>query len=264
MNFDVVIIIYLLCLSILFIYFLPELIKSKLFSKIILVLVLYFAIIFPFIIAGYIRPQLIIIPFISVLLSLFIILNKLNILKKLFVKILLIIILLFWVYWGIKTIINWNTAFSESKKRMSLLVKTEFNKNTKPLIIGNLARTCQYFMFDNLLYSYNYWKYKRFVLEDTIYREISTVALNFDSVNSQIKYSKINNNEFEITTAGPHQFFNIGEYLKPAVGDIIRDEKMEIEILKNDFLGKTTKLRFKILSDDYEVFLFNGYELIKL
>ena len=39
---------------------------------------------------------------------------------------------------------------------------------------------------------------------------------------------------------------------------------MEIEILKNDFLGKTTKLRFKILSDDYEVFLFNGYELIKL
>jgi len=260
---NVLIYIYLIGLFISVLYFLFLLKKSKLIFNTILAIVLFIIIISPFVVAGYMRPQLIIIPFISILLVMFVILNEFSF-KKIPAIIITLFFLSFWVIWGIQTISSWDIAFTEGKKKMNVLLNTEFDKNKTPLIIGNLSRTNQYFAFDNLNYSYNYWKHHGFVLNDTIYQEIRTVALDFNSINTRINYFKIGNNEYEINTAGDYQFFIIDEFMKPIAGDVLKTGKIEITVLKTDLNGKPIQLKIKILSDSFETFLFSGYELIKL
>ncbi len=262
-GFNIPLLIYLTGLLITLLYFLKTLIKSKLLIKALFALALFFIIVSPFIIAGYMRPQLILIPFISFFLLMIVIFKDYTFKKKPAIFITLFF-LLFWMYWGIQSVRSWETSFAEGKKRMNILLKTEFDKNKKLLIIGNLSRTNQYFTFDNLNYSFNYWKYNGFVLKDTIYQEIRTVALDFNSINSQINYSKIGNNEYEISAAGNHQFFVIDEFMKPIAGDVLKTGKIEITVIKNDLNGKPVKLKIKILSDNFETFLFSGNELIKL
>lgn len=261
-EFNILYIIYLFILVIFTGAIIFGLIKRKRINLFLLIGFNFLILISPFVYAGYIRPQLILLPF---TMTLIISISFLDI--KLFViKRMTIVIFIFWIYWGYFVIDGWKTAYTEGKARMESLLKADFSKDNKNIIIiGNPARMQQYFMYDNLMFPYNYFKYHNFILNDTLSDLIRIVALDEASLNSEIYVSKNENNEYEISCTGKTQFFFLdGEESQIKKNNGIKNYFMRVEFLEYNNFGKPIKLQVKLLPDNVKCYIFRGRNLVKL
>jgi hypothetical protein len=260
-EFNILQILYLLVVILFFSVLLYELIKQKKKNLILLIGLNFLILISPYIYAGYIRPQLVLIPFTITLITLVCFID----IKSFFIKRIVIVFFVFWIFWGYGVIDGWKTAYAEGNERMENLLKTDLSKDKKNIVIGNPARIRQCFMYDNVMFPYNYFKYHNYIIKDTLSDLIRTVALDDASLNSDLLVNKTNKNEYEISCTGKTQFFCLdGDESQINKYNGIINEFISVEFLEYNNIGKPVKIKTKILSDNTECFIFQGKNLIKL
>lgn len=208
----------------------------------------------PNLIAGYFRPQLILIPFVVTVLSLFLVVSKYgNIYKA--VKMLFILIIAYWSFLSFNLVKDWNFAGQNSIKDIKELCKADlkFREGSKIFIIGLPSRYRQASMLDYASGPFNYWCGKGFTFENKITDFIHTGALDENSLNSELRISILSGKEFDITATGKTQYL-----LKLDItGNEFKDKEAEIIFSEFNSFGKPVKARVKFFSDDSEVYIFS-------
>ena len=225
-----------------------------------LVFIVFLFNIIPNLIAGYFRPQLILIPFVLNVLTLFIVLSKAG-LFKLPLKIFPVIILAFWTFLSFNLIKDWNFAYRESLKDIEELcnAKIDFSSSQKTYVIGLPSRYRQSSMLDYASGPFNYWCRDGFKIENEIKDIIHTGALDENSLNSKIKVNILNGNEFDISVTGKTQYL-----LKlDSPESKFRDNETEIFFSEFNSFGKPTKAKIKFFTDDNEIFIFSNGKITK-
>jgi len=160
---------------------------------------------------------------------------------------------------------GWKIANTEGKARIESLLKTDFSKDKKIFIIGNPARIQQCFMYDNVMFPYNYYKYNGFIIKDTLYDFIRTVALDEESLNSKLNINSTGKKEYEISCTGKTQFFFLdGEEMQIKKENGIKNDFMLVELLEYNNFGKPVKMKIKYFNDNIESYIFQGRNLVKL
>lgn len=234
--------------------------RSQKLKYIYLVFIVFMITVFPNLIAGYFRPQLILIPFVLTVLALFIVLSK-SVTNKLPVKIFPVIILVFWTYLSYNLIKEWNFAYHESLKDIEEFCKADinFSSSKKTYVIGLPSRYRQSSMLDYASGPFNYWCREGFTIKNEITDIIHTGALDENSLNSKIKVIILNGNELEISVTGKTQYLLKLDSPKSEFIDI------ETEIIFSEFnsFGKPTKAKVKFISDGNEIFIFSNGKISK-
>jgi hypothetical protein len=257
-EFNPGLLLYLVFLLPVLVYYLYSFFREKKIKHIFIVLVVFIVSISPYVYAGYIRPQLILLPFAFVAISLMSVLNS----KDSMLKYAVISLMVLWVISGYGVINNWKTAYSKGRERIDNLLKAEIPEGKKCIIIGNPARLQQSFMYDNVMFPYNYFKYNSFVLRDTISDLVRTVSLDKSSIDARIEIKNISENEFDLTCTGKTQFFYLdNDERKTKENNGIKNSFMSVEILEFNELGKPVKIKLKLLSDNLICYIFQGSSL---
>jgi hypothetical protein len=260
-DFNILFVIYLLVVVILTAVILFGLIKQKRINVFLLIGLNFLILISPYIYAGYIRPQLILLPF---TMTLIILISFVDI-KSFIIKRITIVIFIFWIFWGYSVIDGWKHAYAEGKERMENLLKTNFSKDKKIIIIGNPARMQQYFIYDNVMFPYNYFKYHSFTIKDTLYDFIRTIALDKESLNSELIVNIVGNKEYDISCTGKTQFFYLdGDESQIKKNKGIKNDFITAEFLEYNNFGKPIKIKIKFFNENFESYIFQGKNLVKL
>lgn len=242
--------------------------KKDIYRPVLYAVLLTAILLVPYIYIGYIRPQIILLPFTVITLYIFLSFDKIkNHFKKVPFKILLtsvLILLIFWINIALITVKDWSYAFTGSLSRIEALLQTNLESNRKIIIIGNAGRFKQSLMFDKLTGAYNYWKFNGFTVKDTINDIVQTAALDEISLNSKINYKIIQPGEYEISVTGKTQFFYMEGFNSEISTWKFSDKNMEVEAIENTFLDKPTKIRIKILSKDANCYLATEMNYFKI
>lgn len=260
-EYNVLVLIYLVFTAIFVVFAVIEFVKQKRIRTFIILLLAFLLLISPLIYAGYLRPQLILIPFAIMIIGT---IGSVKLNSKMILYSLMFIFEI-WLFLDYGVIDGWKTAYAEGTARMENVIKTDFNLSKKNIIIGNPARMQQYFMFDNIMFPHNYFKYHGFVIKDTLSDPVRTVSLDKSSLISDIIVNKTGEKEFELICTGKTQFF----YLDAGEKEIknnngIKNEFMSVEYLEFNNLGKPVMVLLKILSDNCDYYIFRGNNLVKL
>lgn len=252
---------YLFMLMLILFYYALRFIKEKKIKNIFIIIAIFMISIAPYIYAGYIRPQLIMLPFAFAIISVMSLLDS----KESMLKYAVIILMVLWVTSGYGVMNSWKTAYSKGRERMDNLLKAEIPEGKKCVIIGNPARLQQSFMYDNVMFPYNYFKYHSFTLKDTISDLVRTVALDKNSLDGKIDVNKINENEFDLTCTGKTQFFYLDDSeQKIKENNGIKNSFISAECLEYNDLGKPFKIKLKLLSDNITCYVYQGSNLEKI
>jgi hypothetical protein len=267
-NHSKIVLLYLLSLYGAIFYLIWIMIKVDFYKYIGQIFLLTIFMLAPYTFIGYIRPQMILLPFVIITLHILWIYGNqeklsLNLNKRL-LRALFFIAMIFWLYWSYEVIKDWQISFEKGKTTAENLV----NLNTEPakqmIIIGNPGRFKQTFMFDKLTGSYNFFKEKDFVIKDTINDIIQTGAIDESAIGARLDIKRISPNEFEIRTISGYQFF----YIEGLTGDKQRkgfkNTDMEMEFTEFDNMNKPVRLRLKILSNNADCFVADSLSYIKI
>lgn len=249
---DVFIVLNVLLSVIFGIYILFKLLKAKNYGSLFTVSLIFLIILIPNLIAGYFRSQLIIIPYMLICISVFIILSKYEIK---FSKIYSAVIILFFCLINYNNIQDWKYGYGILKESISQLVKADFSNDEMNYIIGLPSRYNSVYLDDYATGPYNYFKYKKFIINDrNIVDFVHTGALDKNSLNSELMNKLNSDGLMEINVSGKTQYL-----LKlDIVSDVFNDENSELKFSDYNSFGKPLKANIKILKDSSKIFLFSG------
>ncbi len=240
-------------------YFIWTSLRSDIYKMIGNLAVLFFILIAPYAIVGYLRPQMILLPFVIItiyVLYLYSQQKKLSVrLKKNVLKICFIAALIFWGYWSGEAVSNWLTSYEKAKVNVDNLIKTPHDTTKLMILIGNPGRFKQTFMFDKMTGAYNFWKTKNFVIKDTINDIIQTAAIQESSIGAKLECKIISENEFEIKAIAPKQFFYIEGYDNEKIKMGFKNSDISVEFTEFNNVSKPIKLKLVVLSQNVECFL---------
>lgn len=267
-NHNKIVVLYLLVLYGAIFYFIWSMFATNVYKYMMQILILAFVLIFPYIIIGYIRPQMILLPFaVITIYTLYVYshqrefnvkMNK-NILKLFFG-----IAMIFWTIWSISVISDWLTSYHKGKTSITNLINKNIAQDNRILVIGNPGRFKQTFMFDKLTGAYNYWKYGDFVIKDTINDIIQSAALDEEYIGTPFEVKTLSENEFEIKAVTPRQFFYIeGMDIEQNQSEFINSD-FEVKFTEFNNTNKPIKFRLKILNDKIMCFLAEGLDFKQL
>ncbi len=222
----------------------------------------------PNIYIGYIRTQMILVPFIILAILLYWtydhqIKNSIHF-NKLLLKGFFTVALCFWCYWSYSNVTDWAYSYTKGKQEMTELINTHIDEGKRTIIIGNPGRYRQAFLFDKLTGAYNYWKNKEFVIKDTINDIVQTGALDEVSLSARLNYKETQPGEFEISTTGGSQYFYIEGYDNEKIKEGFKNREMSVEFMEYNILNKPTKLKLKMLTSQIKCFLCSEFKFIKL
>ncbi len=269
-NRETVLLLYLLILYTFIIYAVVFIIRSNAYKQLLYLLVLGFLILFPYIFIGYLRPQMILIPFVLLMIQIFLYFSRSDKIKSVvntkFVYLMIAGFMLFWTYWSVKVVGEWRFAYEDSEARLEPLLKMELPSDKTVIVIGNPSRLKQSFMFNKLTGAYNFWKYKEFTIKETFNDIVQIAALDRASINSKLKYEAIpsTRDEFVITVTGGTQFFTMEGFDNVRIKSGFRNKDMSVEFTDFNVLDKPTKLKLKILSPGIPVYVLSEMNYIKI
>ena len=266
-NHNKVVLLYLLSLYGAIFYLIWAMIKTDNYKYIGQIFLLAFFMLAPYAFIGYIRPQMILLPFVIITIHLLWVYShqsKLNLnFNKHLLRVLYFIALIFWGYWSFEVISDWQTSYEKGKITVDNLVNLNIEPHKQTIIIGNPGRFKQTFMFDKLTGSYNFWKEKSFTIKDTINDIVQTGTLEKSSIGAKFNLIQIQPSEFEIRAAGT-QFF----YIEGLTGDKLsggfKNKDMDVEFTEFDNMNKPIRMKLKILSEDVSCYLADGLSFIKI
>ncbi len=229
---------------------------------------LFFVLIAPYTIVGYIRPQMILLPFVIMTIhimytyssqsKLSIRLNK-NILRACFA-----VALLFWGYWTGTAVTDWSTSYRLAKVNVENLIRLEKPKDKKMILIGNPGRYKQTFMFDKMTGAYNFWKTRNFEINDTINDIIQTAAIEEGSIGAKPEVKSLGQNVFEIRTKAPKHFFYIEGYDNERIRSGFKNEQISVEFTEYNNIDKPVRMILKILSPDVACYLAGNLDFERI
>lgn len=244
----------LMLVSVLFI-----LIRTGNFLYIFLFGITFFISILPNLIAGYFRPQLILIPFIISMTALLIIMFKLKIRMRYF-QVVLALLLLVCAKLSNNLIEEWKFSYEKSISSIASLVDMNLDSTKRNVVLGLPSRFRQSYMLDYATGAYNYWKYGEFKLHEKINDLMMMGSLDAASLNFELGINKIIGNEFEIFTTGESQYF----MLLDVTGSKHKDREIEVRLSEKNLFNKSTYARVKIVSDNIDVYVLSKDNFIKL
>lgn len=258
-NDNKLIILYLIILYGSMFYLIWSSYKSEFYRTASQITIVFFLLITPYAVVGYIRPQMILLPFTVIMIFiLYIYGNKLSSsinLKKNYIRTAFAAALLFWGYWSYITVDDWKTAYEKAKVNAENLVKMQQKENKKLVIIGNPGRYKQAFMFDKMTGAFGYFKYGNFIIKDTINDVIQSAAFQESSIGAKFTVKEISKTEFEIKAAAPKQFFYIEGYNPERIRTGFTNEDIAVEFTEYNTVDKPIKLNLKILNNNIECYL---------
>ena len=262
---NILLIIYVAVLSAGLILLIYSLVKENSYKHFLVLTLLAVILLGPYLYAGYIRPQMILIPFALIIIFLIISLNRLEILNSNRMQLLWIfLIFAFWTYYSAGITCEWEYSYKSSRERMNNFLNLNINADRNTIIIGNAGRFRQSFLFDKLTGAYGFWKNKKFVINDTINDIVQTGALDENSLYSKLNYKVLQPGEFEISAAGITQYF----YMEGFDNDKSRwqffNKDMSVKAVGYNYLKKPNRINLKILSKDADCYLADGTGYIKI
>lgn len=228
----------------------------------------FFVLITPYAIVGYIRPQMILLPFTIINIFILYIYSKqinesLNMKKNIF-KVSFALALAFWIFWTGTAVTDWVTSYNKSIENVNNLINTKRDRDKKLIIIGNPGRYKQTFMFDKMTGAYNYWKEREFIIKDTINDVIQSAAFQESSIGAGFEIKNISSDEFEIKTKAPQQFFYIEGYNPERIRTGFKNKDISVEFTEFNIVDKPIKLTLKILNSNVECFAADGLGFKKI
>lgn len=264
LEFDFFIVIYSISFLFLLLNILILTIKKNLWKYFLIEILILLTLILPFILVGYVRPQIIMIPFTVMLINSIFIYWKISSgvinFKKGYINIVVLIIIIFWINWGFNLIREWNYVYKESKILISNLLKYNLDGSSKNLFVGSPARFKQAFIFDNLIGPYNYWKYKEFSITDNLEDILKIGALDSNSLNAELIFRNLDSNYYEISTTGMTQFF-----INPDLKNLTySNPDYSIELFEINYFNKPTKAKLKMLNENCSFYLLSNKKIHKL
>lgn len=261
-------ILYLIVLYGTIFYLAYSLIKGDANKFLMQLIVLFIILILPYVLVGYMRPQMILIPFSIILIQMAMIYYNqtsysIN-LNKMFTRIAFVLTMIFWSIWSFGIINDWEMSYSKAKESIDNLLTQNINENRYTVIVGNHGRFKQSLLFDKLTGAYNYWKYRDFVIKDTINDIVQTGAVDEESLLAELKVSNTQPGEYEITATGTTQFFYMEGFDTERMKTGFKNNYMSVEFSEFSFLNKPKKVKLKILSADTDCYIANGLRFYKL
>lgn len=267
-NDNKLIILYLLLLYGTLFYLIWSAFKTDIYRIAAYISLLFFILITPYAIVGYIRPQMILLPFtVITIFILFTYGTKIRESKKLnkkYLRFSFAAALLIWGYWSFTTVNDWRTAYDMAKINVDNLIKMPRDEGKKLVIIGNPGRYKQAFMFDKMTGAYGFFKYGNFIIKDTINDVIQSAAFQESSIGAKFTVTEISKTEFEIKAAAPKQFFYIEGYNPERIRTGFLNEDISVEFTEFNTVDKPIKFNLKILNDNIECFLAEELDFRKI
>lgn len=259
---NIIFILYIVLMSALLILIILKAIRKKLTISLISLLLVFLITLMPNIIGGYFRPQLILIPFLILNLFLFIVIfrNDHTFIQYKPTKIILGIIIIFWMVSSFQLIQDWKYASNHSLSTIKNLIAFNLNPLKKNIIIGLQSRLRQAYMTEYAIGPYNYFKYKQFNITDNIFDLVHTGGLDINSLQSELSIKKVGDAHYEISTSSENQYFY---NLDPATNDY-RDEDIEVDLAGKNYLNKSTMIKIKVLSENVDVYIFTKNKFLLL
>lgn len=256
---DKVFLFYLVALIVFLITVIFIFVRTSSYKYIFYLLLIFLISIAPNLYAGYFRPQLTLIPFLLFYTSLFIALSKVTYNLR-FLKIALVIALVFYAYLSYKSIQDWRYASGVLEKKLQVFLDLDLNKDRKNIILGLPGRYNQAHLLEYSMGAYNYGKYGEFKVEDKFYDIIYTGALDSASLNSEISVKKLSDTEYDLKISGDTQYFlkldgNLNKY---------KDEDVIIKLSERNPFRKNTRMYIKLLSDKADLYILSGDKFIKI
>ena len=219
----------------------------------------FFVLITPYAVVGYIRPQMIFLPFTVIAIYFLFIYNRQRntsiVMKKSILKIAFASALIFWGYWSVENINEWDTSYSKSIENVNRLIEVKHDPSKRMVLIGNPGRYRQAFMFDKMTGAYNFWKEKQFVIKDTINDIIQSAAFTENSIGAKFEVKNLSEREFEIKAIAPKQFFYIEGYNPERIRSGFKNNDIAVEFTEYNIVDKPIKMTLRILNDNIECYL---------
>jgi hypothetical protein len=267
-NDNKIILLYLFALYGAVFYLIWIMVKIDVYKYVGQLIALMFLLLMPYAIVGYIRPQMSLLPFIILTIHILWVYShqrKVNThLNKKVLRVFYAIVFIFWGYWSAVAVQDWATSYEKAKINVDNLLKINPEPNKQTILIGNPGRFKQTFMFDKMTGAYNFWKEKRFAINDTINDIIQTAAITESSIGAKLDYREIHPGEFEIKTDAPRHFFYIEGYNfdKTKMGF----QNYDISVIFTEFnnVDKPIKMRLKILSPNVNCYLADNLNFVKI
>jgi hypothetical protein len=266
LNNDLLIFGYLAILLISVVLVTIKVFKAKIFKDSLLIISIYFLLILPFLIAGYLRPQMIMIPFaiMLIIITYYVYLHLQNTKEKKMAIILMIFISTFWLYSGYNNMNDWKIADKVFSQDIKNILETPVDLNQKNIVLCLPGRLKQSFILDYLQVTYFFWKDKEFKYNENIINNINTGALDIVSLESKINLRKISDYDYELSVTGKTQYF-INDNPGPNNSDAFCDEKdFKYTFLDLNSFKKPTKVKIILKNQNVNLFLFSEKVLIKI
>jgi len=267
-NHNKIMLLYLFILYGAVFYFIWTMFASNIYRHVGQIAVLSLVALSPYMIVGYIRPQMILLPFcIIIIFTLHVYSHhryfnvKLN---KNVLKIFTAAVMLFWTYWTTGTVSDWSASYEKARTNINNLISENIDPARRNIVIGNPGRFKQTFMFDKLTGAYNFWKEKDFVIKDTIYDIIQSAALQENSVGAKFQIKKLSSDEFEILAAAPKQFFYIEGIDIDKTNSVFKNNDIEVEFTEFNNINKPIRFKLKALNSNADYFLADELGFVKI
>jgi len=219
-------------------------------------IIVFIITIIPLIIAGYTRPQLILLSFCLVIITLLAQNAK-------FPKLLLLVLIIFWIYEGIK--IEWYWKFSHTKFQRTIELLSKIDTEEKTTIVAGIpSRISQNYVADNIMFPYNLKKYGEFVIRDTIIDIPRVVYLSEESFEKKIFITKKNKDSYLLSCPEKGLFFYIPDSDSEIKKDVFENNFLKITVIKrNDYL-KPSQLLLELKRPDLKYFFMQPDCIINL
>jgi hypothetical protein len=254
-----IVLLYLLAFYGAGIYLIWVMMKTNVYRYLGQLFALMLLLLLPYAIVGYIRPQMILLPFVILtthLLWVYSMQRKISIrMNRKILKVFYLTALSFWIIWSGAVVKDWLTSYEKAKVNVENLLNTEFEPGRKVILIGNPGRFKQTLMFDNMTGAYNFWKEKNFVIRDTINDVIRTAAIEESSIGAKLECNMISPAEFEIKAISPKQFFYVEGYDNEKMKMGFRNSEISVEFLEFNNLNKPIRMKLKILGNNAACYL---------
>jgi len=232
---------------------------TKSIGKLFLICLVFLSSILPNLIAGYFRPQLILIPFVLIAFTTALVLFKL----KYYYKFFLITILALLINWGIigyKLVKNWDYSYDVAEKVYAEFMNLDLDATKKNVILGLPSRLRQSYIMDYAIGPYNYYRHNEFEVKDKFFDLVYIGALDSGSLNSELFVKKISDNEFEIYTTGETQYF----MRLDAYSNKYKDRDLILKMTEENIFNKPTVMYLRILTENVNIILYSEGKFRKL
>lgn len=258
-NYNLVFTVYAVLIFIYLVAVIFIFIRTYKFKYLALLSLILLVTVSPNLIAGYFRPQLILIPFTFFSFLLLFIAMKMSVNVKFYFAG-LVLILLMWCKISYNLIQDWGTAYKTSQSVTNSLMELNLNPGKRNIILGLPSRFRQAAISDYIMGPYNYKKYGNFRISESITDLILTGSLDNTSLDSETSLAKLSDNEYEILTTGPSQYFMILDGL----GSKYKDKDIYVRLSQKNNFNKPTMLRVRITGNDADVYVYSMNSFTKI